>query len=171
MNSWDETYIKIADEYAKHSKCAARKVACILVKDNNIVAAGVNGTLPGKTNCCDKFYRDWKLNSKKEWVSVWYEKINGEWKECENPEAHHEWSKLNESHAEVNALAKANQNGVSVNGSTAYVTMSPCYNCAKILATFGVKRIVFTNRYDDADEVIEYLVENDIWVTEYKKEE
>ena len=67
MNNWDETYIKIADEYAKHSKCAARKVACVLVKDNNIIGVGVNGTLSGKTNCCDKFYRDWKLNDKKEW--------------------------------------------------------------------------------------------------------
>lgn len=167
-DKWDITYINITKEYAKHSKCAAKKVACILVKDNNIIGVGVNGTLPGKTNCCDKFYKDWTLNSNGEWVAQWHEKVNGKWEICDN-KAHHRWSNLNETHAEVNALSKASHNGVSVEGATAYITLSPCYNCAKILTTFGVKRIVFTNRYDDADEVIDYLVENGIWVTEYKE--
>ena len=166
-DKWDITYINITKEYAKHSKCAAKKVACILVKDNNIIGVGVNGTLPGKTNCCDKFYKDWTLNSNGEWISEWYKHDeNGKWVKCDKEE-HHEWSKLNETHAEVNAIAKANKNGVSVEGATAYVTLSPCYNCCKILTTFGIKRIVFKDRYDDFDKVIEYLNDNNVIVKEF----
>ena len=45
MNNWDKTYMRIANEYANHSKCAARKVACVLVKGNNIIGVGVNAVI------------------------------------------------------------------------------------------------------------------------------
>jgi dCMP deaminase len=41
-------------------------------------------------------------------------------------------------HAEQNAIADAARRGVSVAGSTAYVTHYPCVGCAKMLAAAGV---------------------------------
>jgi len=45
-------------------------------------------------------------------------------------------------HAEENAVVRAARFGVALNGSTAYVTMFPCHECAKTLITAGVRRVV-----------------------------
>lgn len=152
QSKWDNTYMNIAKEYAAHSKCAAKHVACVIVKDNNIISIGINGTMPGRENCCDKF---------KKVEGQWYKCYNGVWRITDNDE-HHEWSRINETHAEINALAKANNNGVSVVGSTAYITHSCCFDCAKALATFGVKRIVYDKEYDGILKVVAYLTKLDI---------
>lgn len=60
---------------------------------------------------------------------------------------HHEWSKQNEVHAEINALAKLASSAESAKGSTAYVTLSPCRNCALALIQSGVERVVFKESY------------------------
>lgn len=50
-------------------------------------------------------------------------------------------------HAEQNAIADCARRGVSVDGSTCYVTHYPCINCAKILAASGVKTIKYISNY------------------------
>lgn len=45
-------------------------------------------------------------------------------------------------HSEVNAVGRAARNGVSVLGTTAYLTHFPCLGCAKVLAAAGVVRVV-----------------------------
>ena len=63
----------------------------------------------------------------------------------------------------MNAIKKASQNnGFNLGGATAYVSYSPCFNCAKMLVLFGIKRIVFREAYDDINEVSEFLKENEI---------
>ncbi|KAJ2803045.1 Deoxycytidine monophosphate (dCMP) deaminase, partial [Coemansia furcata] len=48
--SWD-TYFMLLSELASHrANCMKRKVGCILVKDNQIIATGYNGTPKGITN-------------------------------------------------------------------------------------------------------------------------
>ena len=130
-----------------------------MLNHNNILAIGINGTFPKAVNCNEIFM---KLDGK------WFRKINGEWKECEDQQEHHRWSLVNEVHAEMNALAKANKNGTSVEGATAYVTHSPCYNCAKNLYTFGIKRIVYCHPYDDIMDVKELLRNFDIGIVSMK---
>lgn len=46
------------------------------------------------------------------------------------------------SHAEENAVAHAARTGVSLKGSTAYTTHSPCARCARMLIQAGVETIV-----------------------------
>jgi len=46
-------------------------------------------------------------------------------------------------HAEANAVAAAARNGHSLKGSTAYVTLPPCTQCAALLIQAGVRRVVF----------------------------
>jgi dCMP deaminase len=50
-------------------------------------------------------------------------------------------------HAETNAIADAANRGVSLKGSTAYVTHYPCINCAKNLISAGIKEIVYGEDY------------------------
>ena len=56
-------------------------------------------------------------------------------------------------HAELNCVLKAAKEGVSVIGSTIYVTLSPCVSCASMLAQAGVKRIVYDEEYRDMSGV------------------
>ena len=59
-------------------------------------------------------------------------------------------------HAELNCLLKAAKEGVSVTGSTLYVTLSPCMQCSAMLLQAGVKRVVYFDEYRDLSG-IEYL--------------
>ena len=55
LSEWDKTFLQSLSLYERHSKCAAKNVACILTKDYNILSIGINGTLQGKTNCNELF--------------------------------------------------------------------------------------------------------------------
>jgi dCMP deaminase len=52
-------------------------------------------------------------------------------------------------HAEANAIAYAARHGVSVEGATIYSTLSPCYDCSKLIIAAGLRRIVFNRSYRD----------------------
>lgn len=54
-------------------------------------------------------------------------------------------------HAEANAITKLAKNTVSSSGSTLYVTLSPCYDCSKLIIQSGIKRIVFSEVYRKLD--------------------
>jgi len=45
-------------------------------------------------------------------------------------------------HAEVNAILNAAKNGATTNGSTLYVTFSPCVSCATSVVQAGVSTVV-----------------------------
>ena len=54
-------------------------------------------------------------------------------------------------HCEENIIAKLAKEGcISVEGSTLYLTLSPCYNCAKLIIQSGIKRVVYSEEYRDA---------------------
>jgi dCMP deaminase len=50
-------------------------------------------------------------------------------------------------HAEVNAILKAAKTGNSVDGSTLYLTLSPCLDCSKLILQSGIKKVVYLNEY------------------------
>ena len=59
-------------------------------------------------------------------------------------------------HAEINAITDAAKRGVSVDGSTAYITHHPCLNCYKALAASGVQQIIYAEDYKN-DPIIQDL--------------
>lgn len=59
-------------------------------------------------------------------------------------------------HGELNALGKMLEQGVSAKGSTVYVSLSCCLECAKLLVRARVKRVVYLEEYRKVDGV-EYL--------------
>jgi len=60
-------------------------------------------------------------------------------------------------HAEQNAIADAARRGVTVAGSTAYVSHFPCINCAKVLAAAGVRAVKYHFDYQNDPLVLDLL--------------
>jgi len=54
-------------------------------------------------------------------------------------------------HAEANAITKLAKSTNTSEGSTLYVTLSPCFDCAKLIIQSGIKRIVYSETYRNTD--------------------
>jgi dCMP deaminase len=50
-------------------------------------------------------------------------------------------------HAEANAITKVAKSNNSSEGSTLYITSSPCMECAKLIIQAGIKRVVYSEKY------------------------
>jgi dCMP deaminase len=55
-------------------------------------------------------------------------------------------------HGEQNAICQAARRGVSIEGATVYVRMTPCRTCAMLLINCGIKRVVCERRYHAGEE-------------------
>jgi dCMP deaminase len=144
-----KVYMNIAKEISSLSYCKRKQVGCVIVRDNNILSFGYNGTPTGFDNDCERSETDEYLNN------IGVHKINYTTR----------WYVL---HAESNALMKiATQNQSSV-GSTLYTTMSPCKECAKLIIQAGITTIVYKEVYRNepqlAYEAIDLLKQADIAV-------
>lgn len=56
-------------------------------------------------------------------------------------------------HAEANAITKVARSNNSSEGSTLYVTASPCVECAKLIIQSGITRVVFNDLYRLTDGI------------------
>jgi dCMP deaminase len=127
----DTTYLKMANEWGQLSKARRKKVGCLIVKDGQIISDGYNGTPAGCDNNCEYETR------------FGYET---------RPEV---------LHAESNALMKLAKSTNSSKDSTIYLTMSPCFECAKLIIQAGVKRVVYSEIYR-IEKGVEFLRSNNI---------
>lgn len=50
-------------------------------------------------------------------------------------------------HAEANAITKVARSSNSSEGSTLYITASPCLECSKLIIQAGIKRVVYNDLY------------------------
>ncbi len=116
----DSYFLQMAELVAERSTCRRRKVGCVLVDSNNhVVATGYNGVPTHFPHCLDE--------------------------PCEGATAPSGESleKCLAVHAEQNALLQLRSNDIL----TAYLTVTPCITCAKMLANSSVKRIVANREY------------------------
>ena len=56
-------------------------------------------------------------------------------------------------HAEANAITKLARSSNNSDGSTLYVTDSPCIECAKLIIQAGIKRVIYCREYRLTDGV------------------
>lgn len=56
-------------------------------------------------------------------------------------------------HAEANAITKVARSNNSSEGSTLYVTASPCLECAKLIIQAGISRVVYAENYRITDGI------------------
>lgn len=71
-------------------------------------------------------------------------------------------------HAELNALGKCLEEGLSARGATVYVTLSPCLECAKLLVRSRVRRVVYRDEYR-LTTGIDYLQKYNVEVVKYEQ--
>ena len=132
--------------FAQESHCLSKQVACLAIKNNRIIATGINGTPAGAQNC-DDYFREYYVNNiyKDSKDSISFE----EWlKSNEFKTIHHEWSNNHEIHAEQQMIAFAASEGISLENSEILVSLSPCIHCSKLLIALKPKAVYYINKYD-----------------------
>lgn len=115
--TWDEYFMKLAMLASERATCPRMHCGCVLVKDRFVLSTGYNGALPGMEHCEDVG--------------------------CLIVDNHC----VRTNHAEMNAICQATRHGVNLIGATAYVTNMPCTNCAKMLISVGIVRVVVFSDY------------------------
>jgi dCMP deaminase len=118
----DLTYMKMAKVMAEFSYCVKKKVGALLVKNNRIIANGINGAPQGEFD----------------------EHV------CEGEDGKTLWKTL---HAESNVISSMAASTQSSEGSTMYITCSPCKDCAKLMLQSKIIRVVYSEEYKDLDGV------------------
>jgi dCMP deaminase len=116
------------------ANCWGSKVGAVIVQGEGpagerIISTGYNGTPAGFKNCLDGGCVRCERRRKKQAASG---------------------SSLDTCvcvHAEQNALLTAARFGISVQGSTIYSTLSPCFSCLKETIQAGVRRFVYAKLY------------------------
>ncbi len=83
---------------------------------------------------------------------------------CENEDGS---TKDETLHAESNIVAKAAREGVSLKGSTVFITLSPCIQCSKQLLQSGVERVIYKDEYRDLNG-IKYLKDHGVITEKYR---
>ena len=126
----DITYLKMAREWGRLSKAKRKKVGCLIVKDGQIISDGYNGTPAGYSNECEFVNENFLPQAKNKLET--------------KPEV---------LHAESNALMKLAKSTNSSKDSTIYLTMSPCFDCAKLIIQAGVVRVVYSETYRNLEGV------------------
>jgi len=117
--TWNEYFMKIAEQVATRSTCDRKHIGAVIVRDKTILSTGYNGSLRGAPHCDE----------------VWHDMENGH---C-----------VRTVHAEANAVAQAAKNGVALLDAEIYVTASPCLTCFKLLANSGIRTIYYKEFYRD----------------------
>jgi dCMP deaminase len=145
--SFDDIYMDLAVNLSKKSHCVKAKVGAVLTKDTRIISLGYNGP-PAGTHNCDQ-----------------------EWPEQGCPRDSKGSCSL-ALHAEQNAILYAAKNNVPIEGTTLYVTLSPCIACARIIFTTGIKKVIFLDSYAafkgiGVDEGVEFLRKFGVEVVRY----
>ena len=129
----DSTYLTMARVWSQLSKAKRKQVGCLIIKNNQIISDGFNGTPTGFDNDCEDGLGITK------------------------PEV---------LHAESNAITKLAKSNSSSYEATLYSTLSPCFDCSKLIIQAGIKRVVFSEKYS-CDKGIKLLSKSGveiIWI-------
>lgn len=117
--SWDEYFLEMSEVVAKRATCDRKHVGAIIVDSRHrIVSTGYNGSPRGAPHCDDAGHLMKEVDGRPSCVRT--------------------------LHAESNALDDA---GRRAEGGTIYVTVIPCFNCAKRIVNAGIVRVIWGEYY------------------------
>jgi dCMP deaminase len=117
---------------SSRSTCLAFPVGAVIVKNNQVVATGYNGSPSGTSHCTEQGYCYPGLSS------------------CDA-------SSILPSravHAESNAIAQAAKHGISTDNATIYVTLEPCLSCLKLIISSGIKTVYYDTSFNTGDKAL-----------------
>lgn len=126
--SWDQYFMSLAILVSLRSKDPSTKVGCVLVKNHKVVGTGYNGFPTG----CDESQFTWERD-----IDT-----------CGLLDTKYPYV----IHAEANALLNTTS---STQGASAYVTLFPCHECAKLLTQAGVSHVYYlSDKYHEEDTCV-----------------
>ena len=128
--SWDETWLAVACDIAKRSLCVRDQVGAVIVSpQQRVIATGYNGPPAGFCHN-EQPCSDWcqRAALAKEVMTTGLLPIMPDYSDCPA------------LHAEANALSVCERSVRE--GGTIYITSNICWNCAKLVANSGLKRVV-----------------------------
>lgn len=125
--SWQQYFMEMAFLASKRSTCLRRKVGAILVRDNQIISSGYNGSPKGISHCAQTGCLREQLNVP-----------SGQ---------NHELCRG--VHAEQNAIIQASLNGSNTRNTHLYCTHQPCSICAKLIINAEINTVYVANPYPD----------------------
>jgi len=161
LREWDRYYMGIAKSVSENSKCYARQIGAVIVKDKVIICTGYNGPPRGMSSCSErndiegsaivgggyelnyeryKHDLDYLVNfgaASKEGICP---RLFMNYKSGEGLE----WCPA--AHAEANAVFQAARLGINVVGAKIYMTCGvPCINCMNAIIQSGIRFIICDN--------------------------
>ena len=146
---FDDIFMELAINLARRSHCVRAQVGAVLVNDTRIISIGYNGPPAGTHNCDEEFGEAGCPRDSKGSCSL-------------------------ALHAEQNAILYATKNGANVEGSTLYVTLSPCIACARVIYSMKIRKVLYLNSYAEykgigVDEGVEFLRKFGTEVIKYER--
>jgi dCMP deaminase len=161
-------YMKMAQLTAELSYAKRLQVGAVIVKNQQVIGTGYNGTPAGWDNECE--YKVW-------------DKGAGGWLDPEEIEAKYPYEAWHEDagrnvryalktkpevlHSEMNALMKVARSTESRDGATLFCTHAPCIDCAKAIYQSGINSVYFRNHYRD-DSGLKFLEKSGVSVTHHQ---
>ena len=119
-------WLSQAQHLSQFSHAERLKVGAYIIKNNRVITTGINGTPKGYSNKCECI--DENTGEKKTVKEV--------------------------MHAELNAICGAAKNGIALDGTSLFVTHSPCFDCAKIILAAGIKDVYYLYEYRDNSSIL-----------------
>lgn len=161
QNKLDEYYMSLALRVAELSHGVRAKVGCCLVTESDVTVLGTNG-LPQHLGNELEYEGFGTVDVDKMDLGCKFYSLNRIVIEVPSVRL---ISKPTVIHAELNAVLKCAKEGISVKGATIYTTLSCCSQCASMLASCGIERVVYLEQYRDTKgiEILEkcgIIVEN-----------
>lgn len=129
---WDAHFMAKAHLNAQMGTCRTRKVGAVAVIDRRQVVDAFNGNAPGAVHCVD-----------------------GGCARCadESIASGSQLSRCSCIHSEQSLVGFAARRGIALDGATVYLTLYPCIDCLKLLASAGIIDIVYDSVYDEENAV------------------
>lgn len=110
---WDQRFLKLAKHISGWSRDPSTQTGCVIVDSYNRVLSVGYNGFPGGVDDTPDRYQDREVK---------YRFV---------------------AHCDLNAIYSAARIGVSLVGSTMYLTGAPCHECAKGIIQVGIKRVVW----------------------------
>lgn len=126
---------------SRRSTCARSQVGVVVALDSRPLVSGYNGAPAGMPHCdhtCTCLPNTIVGGEDMRWSATLHEARCPAGEPCDVA-----------VHAEANAIAFAARHGVKLEGSTMFVTLSPCIQCARLIINAGIVAVVYSQAYRD----------------------
>lgn len=160
--------MKMAELTAELSYAKRLQVGAVIVKNQQVIGTGYNGTPSGWDNDCE--------------YKVWIEDAGG-WLSAEEIVSKYPYEECNDKagqvvryglktkpevlHAERNAIDKVAASHESSKNAIMFITHAPCLECSKSIFSSGISKVFYRTHYR-SDDGIKFLQKCGVEVNQIK---